>query len=216
MNMTESNLMQPFSMAGKTVLIADAATRLGEHFARLISRAGARVALGAHHPRQVQQLAADLQWEGAQVLTVSLDSARRSSIEAALDAVQVRFGGIDVLINNSAERESDTRINAIAHCTSQRMIKAMRGGSIVNIDPPPRPISEPNPCLRPHSSLIRMSRAMAESLTPHRIRVNVIAPGADRVNDKGLLELDGPLLLLASGAGASVTGAVLHVDSPTT
>ena len=115
MNMTESNLMQPFSMAGKTVLIADAATRLGEHFARLISRAGARVALGAHHPRQVQQLAADLQWEGAQVLTVSLDSARRSSIEAALDAVQVRFGGIDVLINNSTERESDTRINAIAH-----------------------------------------------------------------------------------------------------
>ncbi|CAI8924991.1 MULTISPECIES: SDR family NAD(P)-dependent oxidoreductase [unclassified Pseudomonas] len=207
-----SDLLQPFSMAGKTVLVADAATRLGEHFARLISRAGARVVLGAQHPRQVQQLAADLQWEGAQVLTVPLDSRRHASIEAALDAVQVRFGSVDVLINNSAEREHDSEFNDVALCTSQRMIVAERGGSIVNIDPPPRPISEPNPCLRAHSSLIRMSRAMAESLTPHRIRVNVIAPGVDRANHERLLQLNGPLLLLASSAGASVTGAVLHLD----
>ncbi|MNL17510.1 3-ketoacyl-(acyl-carrier-protein) reductase [compost metagenome] len=94
------------------------------------------------------------------------------------------------------------------------MIKAERGGSIVNIEPPPRPISEPNPCLRSNSSLIRMSRAMAQSLTPHRIRVNVIAAG--RGKDTGLQELNGPLLLLASGAGASVTGAVLHIDNHTT
>ena len=211
-----TDFMQPFSMSGKTVLVADAGTRLGAHFARLISRAGARVALGAHHPRQVQQLATDLQWEGGEVLAVALDSTRRSSIEAALDAVQARFGGVDVLINNSAEREHDSQTADIAHCTSQRMIKAERGGSIVNIDPPPRPLTEPNPCLRPHSSLIRMSRAMAESLTPHRILVNVIAPGAGQGNDERLLELNGPLLLLASGAGASVTGAVLHIDSPET
>jgi hypothetical protein len=40
----------------------------------------------------------------------------------------------------------------------------------------------------------------------------VIAAGAGRGNDSALQELNGPLLLLASGAGASVTGAVLHVD----
>ncbi|MDR6917111.1 NAD(P)-dependent dehydrogenase (short-subunit alcohol dehydrogenase family) [Pseudomonas sp. 3296] len=207
-----SDLMQPFSMAGKTVLVADATTRLGAHFARLISLAGARVALGAQHPAQLEQLVADLRWEGGEVLTVALDSARRPSIEAALTAVQERFGSVDVLINNSAEREHIALNNHIVHCTSLHMIRAERGGSIVNIDPPPRPITEPNPCLRPNSSLIRMSRAMAQSLTPHRIRVNVIAAGAGRGNDSALQELNGPLLLLASGAGASVTGAVLHVD----
>ncbi|WP_130930737.1 SDR family NAD(P)-dependent oxidoreductase [Pseudomonas sp. Sample_24] len=207
-----SDLMQPFSMTGKTVLVADATTRLGAHFARLISRAGARVALGGQHPAQLEQLAADLRWEGGEVLIISLDNARRPSIEAALDTVQQRFGSVDVLINNSAEREHVALNNHIVHCTSLHMIRAERGGSIVNIDPPPQPISEPNPCLRPNSSLIRMSRAMAQSLTPHRIRINVIAPGRDK--DAGLQELNGPMLLLASGAGASVTGAVLHIDNP--
>lgn len=206
-----SNLMQPFSMAGKTVLVADATTRLGAHFARLTSLAGARVALGAQHPSQLEQLAADLRWEGGEVLIVSLDSARRPSIEAALDAVQERFGSVDVLINNSAECEHVALNNHVVHCTSLHMIRAERGGSIVNIEPPPRPISEPNPCLRTDSSLIRMSRAMAQSLTPHRIRVNVIAAGQSK--NAGLQELNGPLLLLASGAGASVTGAVLHIDN---
>jgi NAD(P)-dependent dehydrogenase (short-subunit alcohol dehydrogenase family) len=204
--------MQPFSMTGKTVLVADATTRLGAHFARLISRAGARVALGGQHPAQLEQLAADLRWEGGEVLIISLDNARRPSIEAALDTVQQRFGSVDVLINNSAERDHVALNNHIVHCTSLHMIRAERGGSIVNIDPPPQPISEPNPCLRPNSSLIRMSRAMAQSLTPHRIRINVIAPGRDK--DAGLQELNGPMLLLASGAGASVTGAVLHIDNP--
>lgn len=207
-----SDLMQPFSMTGKTVLVADATTRLGAHFARLISRAGARVALGGQHPAQLEQLAADLRWEGGEVLIISLDNARRPSIEAALDTVQQRFGSVDVLINNSAERDHVALNNHIVHCTSLHMIRAERGGSIVNIDPPPQPISEPNPCLRPNSSLIRMSRAMAQSLTPHRIRINVIAPGRDK--DAGLQELNGPMLLLASGAGASVTGAVLHIDNP--
>ena len=207
-----SHLMQPFSMAGKTVLIADATTRLGNHFAHLISLAGARVALGAQHPAHLEQLAADLRWDGCEVLIVALDSARRPSIEAALHSVQERFGSVDVLINNSAEHEHIALNNHIVHCTSLHMIEAERGGSIVNIDPPPRLISEPNPCLRPNSSLIRMTRAMAQSLTPHRIRVNVIAPRAGKGYDAGLQELNGPLLLLASGAGASVTGAVLHVD----
>jgi NAD(P)-dependent dehydrogenase (short-subunit alcohol dehydrogenase family) len=206
-----SDLMQPFSMAGKTVLVADASTRLGAHFARLISRAGARVALGAQQPSRLEHLAADLQWEGGEVLIVALDSARRPSIDTALELIQRRFGSVDVLINNSAEGEHITLNNHIVHCTSLHMINAERGGSIVNIDPPPRPIAQPNPCLRGNSSLIRMSRAMAQSLTPHRIRVNVIAAGRGKY--AGLQELNGPLLLLASGAGASVTGAVLHIDS---
>jgi NAD(P)-dependent dehydrogenase (short-subunit alcohol dehydrogenase family) len=205
-----SDLMQPFSMTGKTVLVADATTRLGAHFARLISLAGARVALGGQHLSQLEQLAADLRWEGGEVLIVSLDSTRRPSIDAALDAVQERFGSVDVLINNSSEREHIALNSHLVHCTSLHMIRAERGGSIVNIEPPPRRISEPNPCLRSNSSLIRMSRAMAQSLTPHRIRVNVIAAGRDK--DAALQELNGPLLLLASGAGASVTGAVLHID----
>jgi len=169
--------LQSFSMAGKVVWVVDASTRLGARFARLIARAGAQVAIGAQHSWQLDQLAADLRCEGAVVLTVSLNSECRVSVEAALATIQECLGNVDVLINNSGEHEYTPLNEHIVHCTNLHMMNSEHGGSIVTIEPPSSAISEPNPCLRPNSSLIRMSRALTQSLAPHRVRVSVIAAG---------------------------------------
>jgi NAD(P)-dependent dehydrogenase (short-subunit alcohol dehydrogenase family) len=84
------------------------------------------------------------------------------------------------------------------------------------------------------AGLIQLTRAMAVELARHRIRVNALAPGyietpinrAYFASDAGQAmvkripqrrlgkpeDLDGALLLLASDAGAYITGSVLSVD----
>lgn len=136
-----TDFTQPFSMAGKTVLVTDGTTRLGAHIARLISRAGARVAIGALHPAHLQPLATDLRWEGGEVLLVALDNSRRDSVEAAMETVRSCFGSVQVLINSGAECESAAQTQVLAHDTGLHTIQAERGGSIINIvlhiDSPP-------------------------------------------------------------------------------
>jgi NAD(P)-dependent dehydrogenase (short-subunit alcohol dehydrogenase family) len=84
------------------------------------------------------------------------------------------------------------------------------------------------------AGLVQATKAMALELARYRIRVNAILPGyvvtdlnRDFLDSEAgqklrariptrrfgqLVDLDGPLLLLASDAGAHMTGAVLAVD----
>ncbi|MGH8432888.1 MAG: SDR family NAD(P)-dependent oxidoreductase [Pseudomonas sp.] len=221
---------QSFSMTGKSVLVTEACSGLGAHVARLLSRAGARVTIGARRVEQLEQLAADLQWEGGEVLAVALDVSQRDSVEAALDAVEARFGCIDVLINTASnercleasEERSSTllatsldAVRRVTQCASRRMLEAGRDGSIIIVSPHVVPLGAGlGHWNRTKAGVIQVSQSMAEKLARHRIRVNALAPGRfmSGSHPGSLEELNGPLLLLASDAGACMTGAVLHVD----
>ena len=53
---------QSFSLADKTVMVTGASSGLGAHFAKVASRAGARVVLGARRVERLAKLAEDIQW----------------------------------------------------------------------------------------------------------------------------------------------------------
>ena len=124
----------------------------------------------------------------------------------------------------------------MAQATAKRMVAAGREGAIVNIASilGMRVIPGVAGYAAAKAGLIQLTRQMAVELARHRIRVNALAPGyiATDINrdffasDAGqaLLkripqrrlgtvdDLTGPLLLLASQAGAHMTGSVVTVD----
>jgi len=124
----------------------------------------------------------------------------------------------------------------MAQQTARHMVRLGHGGSIVNIASVLGIKAEKQlpGYTASKAGLIQLTRSMALELARHRIRVNAICPGyfpSDMTSTivkgplgEGLLgripqrrlgdltDLDGPLLLLASDAGAYMTGSVILVD----
>lgn len=241
----------PFSMAGRVALVTGASGALGAHFAQVLSGAGASVVLAARNMAKVSAVAAGL---AGPVMTVKLDVTEDDEFDSALDAIQNRFGGCDVLINNAGvattkavldhsaedwDAVMDTNLRGpflLSQRFARNLVAAERPGSIINIASilGLRVISGVASYGAAKAGLIQMTKHMALELARHRIRINALAPGyvateinADffaseagramvkRIPQRRLGRLDdltGPLLLLASDAGAHMTGSVLVVD----
>ena len=124
----------------------------------------------------------------------------------------------------------------VAQEAARRLATAGRPGSIVNIASitGERVAGGVAPYCASKAGLIHLTRAMALELARLQVRVNALAPGyvVTELNQDFLAssageklraripqqrfgrpeDLDGPLLLLASEAGAFITGSVLAVD----
>lgn len=85
-------------MEGKVVVITGASRGIGAAAVRAFAAAGAKVAALARSESQVAELAAEL---GPNVMALGCDVADWGSVHAAMGAVTVHFGRIDVLVNNA-------------------------------------------------------------------------------------------------------------------
>ena len=242
------------SLQGKTALVTGASSGLGQHFARVLANAGAKVALAARRLDRLQQLEAEIRAAGGQAAAVALDVTDRASIIKAFDTVEAGLGPVTILVNNAGVpagsyflkmSESDWRsvldvnldgVFRVGQEAARRMSKTGNGGSIINIASITAfgVLKAIAAYSASKAAVVSLTKSMALELARDRIRVNALAPGyfATELNDAFLTsdagrrllsrvpmeragkleELDGPLLLLASDAGAFMTGSVITID----
>lgn len=197
-DITQEALMQElFSLENKAALITGASSGLGAHFARVLARAGADVALTARRVERLEELAAELEALGVRALPVAMDVTDPDSVDAALERVREELGGVDVLINNAGvstvksflehtERDWEFVVGTdltgawrVAQRTARGMVARGEGGAIVNI----ASIAglgvggQFSAYSTAKAGLIHLTRNMALELARHDIRVNALAPG---------------------------------------
>jgi NAD(P)-dependent dehydrogenase (short-subunit alcohol dehydrogenase family) len=236
-------------MAGKVAIITGASTGIGEGIAALFVREGARVGLMARRADVLEQAAARL---GApdRVLALPGDVGVAADAQRLVDETLARFGRIDTFVANAGihrvaaflETTDETwddvfRTNvrgAFLACRAAAAAMADRGGgSIVVVSSTNAVVAEPHMAAYNASkaALTMLAKSMAIDLAPHRIRVNVVAPGTivseitrpmldagfgfgavplGRIGDP--IDIAWPVLWLASDEAAYVTGASLVVD----
>ncbi len=194
-------VLDKFSLAGRVAVVTGGARGLGREHARALAEAGASVALCDLLVPEGEAAAAELAAAGHPALFQRVDVTAGEQIESFLQAVTVRFGGVDLLVNNAARPSEgcslddlsdelwrqiiDTNLTSM-FLVGKRAARIMRRagrGSIINIASINAfVISNIAPRYNAAYSVAKagvaqLTKAMAAQWAPDRVRVNALAPG---------------------------------------
>jgi len=210
-----------FRLDGQCALVTGASGSLGRHFANVLARAGAAVALSARRLDELEVIAAEIRAAGGAATAIALDVTDAGSIATAFSAAEEMLGPITLLVNNAGvavtkplleydeadwDKVMDTNLKGawlVAQEAARRMVEA-GGGNIINIASilGLRVIGGVPAYCASKAGLIHLTKALALELGPHGVRVNTLAPG--------YIETDLNRDFFASNAGRSLIERIPH------
>src|SRR5215468_8641616 len=186
------DMSAPTPEGGRRVLITGGGAGIGATTARVLAEKGWRVALLDRDGEAARRLAADIGTDKASGHVG--DVCDGQAVEAVLDDMVARWGGIDDLINNAGTwdhaplleltLERWQRVFAVNFFApieiSNAAVRRMQPGSaIVNVSSVLGEVSAPTrgPYCVSKSALISLTKMQAIEWAERGIRVNAIAPG---------------------------------------
>jgi len=89
------------SLADATAVVTGASSGIGRETARELARGGADVALAARREQRLEALADELAEHGVDAAAVPTDVTEESAVEALVETVVERFGGLDLVVSNA-------------------------------------------------------------------------------------------------------------------
>ena len=176
----------------KVALVTGAAQGIGLACAQACAREGARVVMADVNEEKGGKAAADLHAAFARC-----DVSRKADVVAAVARAVSEFGRLDILVANAGivhaaefldlEEADFDRVLAVnlkgiflaGQAAARQMVKQGGGGAIVNMSSVNAVMAIPNqvPYVVSKGGINQLTKVMALSLAPHRIRVNGIGPG---------------------------------------
>lgn len=194
------NVLELFSLKGKTAIVTGGGRGLGEQIARAFAEAGADVVLCSRKKAACEEAAARIESLGAKALAMECDITNRTQVDEVVAETVKQFGKIDILVNNSGatwgapaeempieawEKVINTNVTGTFHM-SQAAGKAMikQGhGKIINIASiaglggvDPR-IMDTIGYNTSKGAVITFTKDLAAKWGRYGINVNAIAPG---------------------------------------
>ena len=190
-------------LEGKVAVVTGGTRGIGFAIVKAFLEEGASVALFGSRQETVDKALAAIKAENANapVMGLSPDLNDYAAVEAAMKAVQAKFGKIDILANNAgvSARESiyeydaaafdkviQLNVNSVYYCTKAvvDMMKAQGGGSIINTSSMVSLYGQSSGCSYPTSkyALNGLPKSLARELGKDNIRVNAVLPGVTRTD----------------------------------
>jgi len=182
-------------VAGKKVLVTGGSRGIGREIVLSFARSGAHVITCYRTESEaVASLVEELKQTPGDHHVVRADVTRAEDVEALVDEIRLRFGHLDVTVNNAGiishipftelsldewQKVINSNLTAAARVIQATLPLMGEGASIVNVGSRVATVGIP---LRAHytaakSGLIGLTRSLAKELGSRGVRVNVVAPG---------------------------------------
>jgi len=185
-------------LQGKVALVTGAVRRNGRAIAHALAREGASIVINTRRSREeAEAVRAELEKAGAQAMVCIADITDEQAVARMFEAVGKRFGGVDILVNNAADRErvkfTEMTMAQWRHIVSIILDGAFlcsraaiphmlerHWGRIVNIGGASHRLS--NYVGRAHAAAAKaglegLTRALAMEYAAQNITVNCVSPG---------------------------------------
>ena len=186
----------PFDLSGKVALVTGGNGGIGKGIALGLARAGSNIAVAARNQDKSARAVAELEALGIQAISIRCDVTDDDDVDAAVAACVERFGGLDIVVNNSginvrklpheldlAEWQTVIDVNLtgvflMSKAAYPEMVKR-GGGKVINIGSMMSIFAHETlaPYAASKGGVVQFTKACASAWAKNNIQVNTIMPG---------------------------------------
>ena len=225
----------------KVAIVTGASSGIGYATALALSKAGAKVAIGARRTDKLEKLESEIKQAGGEVFSQKLDVTKKQECDSFVENTIKALGSVDILVNNAGlmplsfiknlkvdewDQMIDVNIKGVLYCTAAVIPHFLekKSGHIVNISSVAGRIVFPSGsvyCATKHAVTALSEGLRQEFSTRKNIRVTCIEPGVvateltNTITDESLKGFVENAKKMQSLSAQDIANAILFaVESP--
>lgn len=194
------SIKELLDLSGKGAAVTGGAMGIGQAIVFRLAEAGAAVTIADVNLEAAEKTAQEVKSRGGKAQAIRVDVRSAADARRMCEATVEAFGNIQILVNNAGiypllpvmrvdealwDRVIDINLKGsflCAQAAAEQMIKAGRGGKIINLASVDgfHPNGNATHYNASKGGVIMLTKALALELAPHKILVNAVAPGSIR------------------------------------